>query len=311
MTRRQLIALAAGSLLRAQQDDVTFKTGVKVVNILTSVRTKKGEYVTDLTKDEFTVLENGKPQTIRYFSRETDLPLTLGLMVDTSMSQQRVLEQERSACFHFLDQVLRPAKDKVFIIQFDMAVMMRQELTGSRNKLDEVLSVVDTPTRQELQLQQGGGTLLYDAMYKAARDVMANQLNRKALIVMTDGVDTGSESSLAAAIEAAQRTDTLIYSIEFSDEGYYGGFPGMGPDGRGVLQRMAKDTGGSYYAVTKKRSIDQIFDAIQTELRSQYSIGYVSDDHQSQRPVPAVPRPLLGAALILVILWNPTPRSEQ
>ena len=277
MTRRQLIALAAGSLLRAQQDDVTFKTGVKVVNILTSVRTKKGEYVTDLTKDEFTVLENGKPQTIRYFSRETDLPLTLGLMVDTSMSQQRVLEQERSACFHFLDQVLRPAKDKVFIIQFDMAVMMRQELTGSRNKLDEVLSVVDTPTRQELQLQQGGGTLLYDAMYKAARDVMANQLNRKALIVMTDGVDTGSESSLAAAIEAAQRTDTLIYSIEFSDEGYYGGFPGMGPDGRGVLQRMAKDTGGSYYAVTKKRSIDQIFDAIQTELRSQYSIGYVSD----------------------------------
>jgi VWFA-related protein len=278
MTRRELIALAAASLLQAQQDDVTFKTGVKVVNILTAVRTKKGEYVTDLTKDDFTVLENAKPQTIRYFSRETDLPLTLGLMVDTSMSQQRVLEQERSACFHFLDQVLRPAKDKVFIMQFDMAVMMRQELTGSRNKLDEVLSVVDTPTRQELQLQQGGGTLLYDAMYKAARDVMANQLNRKALIVMTDGVDTGSESSLAAAIEAAQRSDTLIYSIEFSDEGYYGGFPGMGPDGRGVLQRMAKDTGGSYYAVTKKRSIDQIFDAIQTELRSQYSIGYVSDE---------------------------------
>jgi VWFA-related protein len=278
MTRRELIALAAASLLQAQQDDVTFKTGVKVVNILTAVRTKKGEYVTDLTKDDFTVLENAKPQTIRYFSRETDLPLTLGLMVDTSMSQQRVLEQERSACFHFLDQVLRPAKDKVFIMQFDMAVMMRQELTGSRNKLDEVLSVVDTPTRQELQLQQGGGTLLYDAMYKAARDVMANQLNRKALIVRTDGVDTGSESSLAAAIEAAQRSDTLIYSIEFSDEGYYGGFPGMGPDGRGVLQRMAKDTGGSYYAVTKKRSIDQIFDAIQTELRSQYSIGYVSDE---------------------------------
>jgi VWFA-related protein len=278
MTRRELIALAATSLLHAQQDDVTFKTGVKVVNVLAAVRTKKGEYVTDLTKDDFAVLENGKPQTIRYFSRETDLPLTLGLMVDTSMSQQRVLEHERSACFHFLDQVLRPDKDKVFIMQFDMAVMMRQELTGSRNKLDEVLSVVDTPTRQELQLQQGGGTLLYDAMYKAARDVMANQLNRKALIVMTDGVDTGSESSLAAAIEAAQRTDTLIYSIEFSDEGYYGGFPGMGPDGRGVLQRMAKDTGGSYYAVTKKRSIDQIFDAIQTELRSQYSIGYVSDE---------------------------------
>ncbi len=279
MTRRDLLALAAGTLLRAQQqDDVIFKTGVKVVNVLASVRTKKGEYVTDLTKDDFTVLENGKPQTIRYFSRETDLPLTLGLMIDTSMSQVKVLEPERSACFHFLDQVLRPDKDKVFIMQFDMAVMMRQELTANRRKLDDVLSGVDTPTRQELSMQSGGGTLLYDAMYKAAREVMANQLNRKALIVMTDGVDTGSEYSLAAAIEAAQRSDTLIYSIEFSDEGYYGGFPGMGPDGRGVLVRMAKDTGGSFYAVSKKLSIDQIFEAIQTELRSQYSIGFVSDE---------------------------------
>lgn len=276
-TRREALALGAATFLRAQ-DDVIFKTGVKVVNLLAAVRTKKGEFVTDLTKDDFTVLENGKQQTIRYFSRETDLPLTLGLMVDTSMSQQRVLEQERSACFHFLDQVLRPDKDKVFIMQFDMAVMLRQELTESRRKLDEVLSAVDTPTRSELQMQQGGGTLLYDAMYKAAREVMANQLNRKALIVMTDGVDTGSETSLAAAIEAAQRSDTLIYSIEFSDEGYYGGFPGLGPDGRGVLVRMAKDTGGSFFAVTKKRSIDQVFDAIQTELRSQYSIGYVSDE---------------------------------
>jgi VWFA-related protein len=157
-------------------------------------------------------------------------------------------------------------------------VMQRQELTASRRKLDDVLSAVDTPTRSELEMQRGGGTLLYDAMFKAAREVMANQLNRKALIVMTDGVDTGSENSLAAAIEAAQRSDTLIYSIEFSDEGYYGGFPGLGPDGKGVLVRMAKESGGSFFEVTKKRSIDQIFEMIQTELRSQYSIGYVSDE---------------------------------
>lgn len=280
MTRRVALALFVQALgLRAQQqDDVIFKTGVKVVNLLAAVRTKKGEFVTDLTKDDFSVLENGKPQTIRYFSRETGLPLTLGLMVDTSMSQQRVLELERSACFHFLDQVLRPDKDKVFIMQFDMAVMLRQELTASRRKLDDVLSQVDTPTRSELQMQSGGGTLLYDAMFKAARDVMTNQLNRKALIVMTDGVDTGSENSLAAAIEQAQRSDTLIYAIEFSDEGYYGGFAGMGPDGKGVLMKMAKETGGSFFSVSKKRSIDQIFDAIQNELRSQYSIGFVSDD---------------------------------
>ncbi len=282
VTRRQLLQAAApllgwSPLLRAQ-DDATFSTEVKVVNLLATVRTKKGAIVRDLTKDDFSVLENGRPQTLRYFSRETDLPLTLGLLVDTSMSQQKVLESERTACFHFLDQVLRENKDQVFIMQFDMAVMLRQEPTSSRPKLDEVLSAVDTPTRQDLMSQTGGGTLLYDAVIKASNDLMRSQKNRKALILMTDGVDTGSQAPLSAAIEAAQRADTLLYSILFSDEGYYGiPFLGGGPDGRGVLVRMSRETGGSFFEVSKKLSIEQIFGIIEDELRSQYSLGYVSD----------------------------------
>lgn len=263
------------------QDEPTFSTDVKVVNILATVRTKKGEIVRDLTRDDFSIAENGRPQTVRYFSRETDLPLTLGLMVDTSMSQKMVLDAERGASLRFLDQVLRENKDQVFIVQFDMGVMIPQALTSSRKKLEDALALVDAPTNSDLQMQTGGGTLLYDAIVKASREVMENQRARKALIVMSDGVNTGSGSTLQAAAEAAQRADTLVYSILFSDEGYYSPLSMMGsmlgPDGRSVLTRLSKETGGHFFEVSKKLSIEAIFDAIQNELRSQYNLGYVSD----------------------------------
>ena len=117
--------------------------------------------------------------------------------------------------------------------------------------------------------------MLYDSVVMASKDVMAKQRDRKALIIMSDGVDTGSEANIAAALEAAQRTDTLVYSIEFSDATYYGG--GFGSGGRGVLTRMSKETGGGFFSVSKKLSIEQIFGFIEDELRSQYSMGYVSD----------------------------------
>ena len=196
-------------------------------------------------------------------------------MIDTSMSQQRVMDAERGASIRFLDQVLRPDKDHVFIVQFDMAVMMRQELTSSFKKLNDALVAVDTPSREELYHQLGGGTLLYDAVVKASKDVMQRQQGRKAVIVLTDGVDTGSDATLADAIEAAQRADTLVYSILFSDSGFYG-FIG-GANGKGVLMRLSRETGGGFFEVSKKQSIEQIFALIQEELRSQYSLGYVSD----------------------------------
>jgi VWFA-related protein len=279
-SRRRFVLSAASlmgahSLIKAQQD-ATFSTDVKVVNLLATVLNKKREIVRDLTKDDFSILENGRPQTIRYFSRESDLPLTLGLMVDTSMSQRRVLDAERGASFRFLDQVLRENKDQVFIMQFDMAVQLCQPLTSSRKKLDDALSFVDTPTRSELRMGGNAGTLLYDAVVKACKEIMSNQRNRKALIVLSDGVDIGSETTLATAIEAAQRADTLIYSILFSDANAYGISFGL-PDGRRTLERMSKETGADFFEVSKKRGIEQIFGAIEEELRSQYSLGYVSD----------------------------------
>jgi VWFA-related protein len=277
MTRLAALALlpALLSALLPAQEQPTFSTEVKVVSVLASVRNKKGAFIRDLTKDDFSVSENGRPQTIRYFSRETDLPLTLGLMIDTSMSQKRVMEAERIASYSFLEQVLREKKDQVFIMQFDLSPIMRQELTSSFLKLSEALQRVDTPNIGDLRSQTGGGTMLYDAMFKAAREIMQKETGRKALIVLSDGVDTGSEASVVDSIEAAQKADTLIYSILFSDESYYGGF--AEPDGRGVLMRMSRETGGGFFEVSKKVSLDTIFTQLQEELRSQYNIGYVSD----------------------------------
>jgi VWFA-related protein len=278
-SRRQILRAAASlplvPLVRGQQELPTFSTDVRVVNVLATVAARNGEIVRDLTRDDFLVSENHRPQSIRYFSRETDLPLTIGLMVDTSMSQRRVLEAERGASFRFLEVVLRPAKDQVFLMQFDFRIFVRMPLTSNLRQLNDALAYVDTPTLSQLQVQSGGGTLLFDAVVTAAQDVMAKQQGRKALILLTDGVDTGSDSTVSEAIDAAQRADTLIYSILFSDAGAYG-FLG-GPNGRRPLDRMARETGGSCFEVSKKTGIDQIFEIIQEELRSQYNLGYVSD----------------------------------
>jgi VWFA-related protein len=254
-------------LLRAQ--DPVFSTDVKVVSILATVRNKQGAIVHGLTKDDFTVLENGRPQTIKYFSRDTDLPLTIGLMVDTSTSQIKVIEAERGASFRFIDHILRENKDKIFILQFDMAVIMKQQLTDSRPKLEEALSLVDIPT--EKQLRAGGwapGTILYDAVVQASKETMQKQQGRKAMILLTDGVDTGSDHSVNDAIEAAQRADSIIYSIYFSAEG---------PTGRQILKRMSQETGGGFFEMSKKSNFEEIFSQIEDELRGQFNIGYVSD----------------------------------
>ena len=266
MTRREWLGALLAARAVAQDSDVTFSTNVKVVSMLATVLNKQGQIVHDLTKDDFAIAENGKPQVVKYFSRDTDLPLTLGLMVDTSMSQVNVIGAERAASFRFVDQVLREKTDQVFVMKFDMAVQTAQELTSSRDKLRQALAFVDTPTRNELRNQYGGGTLLFDAVVKASRDIMSQRQGRKALIVMSDGGENGSDASIQESIDAAHRADTMIYSILFG-----------GTEGRSILQRMSKETGGGYFEVTKKFTIDQVFGAIQDELRSQYNLGFISD----------------------------------
>jgi VWFA-related protein len=301
------------------QPDSTFSTDVKVVNVLATVRNSKGEIVRDLTKDDFAVEEDGQPQTIRYFSRETDLPLTLGLLVDVSASQRRVLGDERRASTAFLNQVLREDKDQAFVIQFEREVELTKDLTSSRKELESAVSSLDAPALQRPGSGsgsgsgsgggggypggrrggggRGGGTSLYDAVFLASDEVLKKQSGRKAVIVLSDGVDNASKTSLTGAVEAAQRTDTLVYSILFADEPQQGlingpvfGGPGMGrgrgrsrmpqesrPDGKKVLERISKETGGAFFEVSKKHPIDEIYRRIDEELRSQYSLGYTSD----------------------------------
>ncbi len=267
--RRFLWSVSIFLRVARAQDDVTFSSGVQVVNLLATVRDKSHAVLRDLTKDDFQILENGRPQNIRYFTRETDLPLTIGLLVDTSMSQDKVLNAERGASFRFLDQVLRENKDHVFIMQFDLAVQTKQPLTGSRRDLDKALAFVDTPTRRQLQSQAGGGTLLFDSIVDASDEIMKKQTGRKALIVMSDGGENGSDATIDEAIDAAVRAETLVYTIFFSD-GSYGA-------STSIMQKLAKQTGAGYFEVSKKQTIDQVFGLIEEDLRSQYSIGYVSD----------------------------------
>jgi VWFA-related protein len=269
-------AAFCGARLASPQDQPTFTTEVKVVNVLATVRNKTGALVGNLEKDDFSLSEDGRPQTIRYFQHESNLPLILGLMVDTSGSQVKVLDQERAASLRFLDRVFRENIDHAFIMQFDTSAQIRQPLTGSIKKLDDAMAYVDSETLRQLRMQGGGGTLLYDAVARASSEIMKRQTGRKALIVLSDGVDFGSEASVNDSIEAAQRADTLIYSILYSDPGAYGIFGGD-HDGRRVLQRMSEDSGGSFFEVSKKQTVDSMFAILEEELRNQYSIGYVSD----------------------------------
>jgi len=299
---------------------------VKTVSVLATVRDKHGKIVSNLTKDDFALEEDGRPQTIDYFKNESDLPLWLGLLVDTSLSQRRVLDQERSASYSFLDHLLRENKDLAFVIHFDKEVELLQDFTPSRPKLQAALQSLQTPQfgsgsgssggssggggsggggggyggggrGGSRQRGGGGGTLLYDAIYLAADELMSKQQGRKALIILSDGVDHGSKETLTEAIETAQRADTVVYSILFKDEeesGHQGGFgiggpyggghhgggrypQGERPDGKKILQQISKATGGRLFEVSKKETVDKIYSEIEEELRNQYSLGYTPD----------------------------------
>jgi len=296
-------------------DPTRISVKVNVVNVLATVRDKHGKIVNNLSKEDFTLTEDGRAQSIHYFSRDTDLPLTLGLLVDTSRSQSRVLDQERSASRSFLDQMVREDRDRAFVIHFDREVELLQDLTSSRQKLADALRSLQAAEYTQTTGSggggnwpggprgsgrhgghHGGGTMLYDAIFLASDELMQKQEGRKALVLLTDGVDTGSKESLDAAIESAQRANTVVYSILFKDDEAYGrgggfgrpgiGFPGGGrrqrypeqrPDGKKILERISSETGGRLFQVSKKQPIEQIYSQITEELRNQYNLGYTPD----------------------------------
>jgi VWFA-related protein len=282
-----LILIGVRTGLRAQQpqrieDDNgdAIKVDVDVVNLYCSVRTKQNSLVGGLEKNDFDLAEDGTKQTIKYFTRETDLPLTIGLLVDVSNSQRNLIEIERRAASSFFSSVLKK-KDVAFLISFGADSNLDQDLTGSARLLQDALSRMKlnggfsginsgpVPT-----MTKPRGTVLYDAVYLAANDMLAKEVGRKAIVLITDGDDQGSTETEKQAIEAAQKADAIIYGILYVDRQFYGGF-GMAYSGEGVLKRMAEETGGRLFQVdNRKNTLDSIFEQIQQEMRTQYAIGY-------------------------------------
>ena len=273
---RILTALTAGTLIFAQ-DLPTLKVDVDVVSVLASVRDKKNTLIPNLEKQDFTVLEDGKPQTIKYFTKESDLPLTIGLLVDVSRSQENLIDIERRAADQFFRQVLRK-KDIAFLISFGEESELLQDYTSSPRLLLDGLNQLrvsggagglhpgPVPT-----ISQQRGTVLFDAIYLAANEKLKGEVGRKVIVVITDGVDQGSKLNRSQAIEAAQKSDAVIYSIDYEDPRYHGMF---GPSGEGDLKKMSDETGGHVYKVDRKMTLDMVFKELQDEMRSQYMIGY-------------------------------------
>jgi len=266
----------------------SIKVDVDVVNILCSVRNKAGGLVGNLSKDDFTLFEDGKPQTIKYFTRETDLPLTIGLLIDISGSQARLIDDERRAAFQFFSQVLRK-KDMAFLISFGPECELLQDFTNSPRLLQSALEGLHVesgvggvhpgpvPTASQVR-----GTVLFDAVYLGASDRLQKEVGRKAMVLITDGVDQGSRLKKEAAIEAAQKADSIIYGIYYVDQAAYfgrGGFPLGGASDRD-LRQMSDDTGGRLLRVDRKHSLNDIFTQIQEEMRSQYAIGFTSTNEK-------------------------------
>jgi VWFA-related protein len=277
---KSLALLAIGVSVAMAQDQDTIKVEVNLVNVLCTVRNKGGGLVGNLEKTDFKIFEDGKEQEIKNFTRETDLPLTIGLLVDTSKSQERLIDIEKRAAYQFFSKVLRQ-KDEAFLMQFGAEAELLQDSTNSpkilQKGLDELrLSVPlgglhpgPVPT-----MQNQAGTILYDATYLAANEKLRGEVGRKAIVLITDGVDTGSKISRDKSIEAAQKADSIIYSIYYVDRAAYGFGNFGGGGGEGELRRMSSETGGQVFKVEKNHTLDEIFQEIQDEMRSQYAITY-------------------------------------
>lgn len=275
--------LAAGLVVAvALAQEPTLKVDVDLVNILFTVREKNGPLVGNLTKDDFTVFEDGKEQTIKHFERETDLPLTIGLLIDVSVSQQNLIEIEKSAAAQFFQTVLRP-KDMAFLISFGPEAELLQDDTNSvkllRAGLNDLKVSGDVtgimgPGPVPTASSRPHGTILFDAVYLAAAEKLKHEVGRKAMVLITDGQDQGSRYKVQQAVEAAQRADAIIYSIQYIDTGFYsrGGFFAFTSDSD--LKKMSDDTGGRVFRVDRKHTLKDIFDEIQAEMRTQYAISY-------------------------------------
>ena len=249
-----------------QTSDQRIKVRVELVNVLFTVVDKKSHLVIDLTKDDFNVLEDNKPQHIQYFSRESNLPLRIGLLIDTSNSIRDRLHFEQEAAIDFLNESVSHGKDLAFVVGFDVQPQMVQDYTDDMEKLSDAIH----------GLQAGGTTALYDTIYFACKEKMLffpppEPYLRRVLVVISDGQDNQSERTRDEALAMAQRAEVTIYAISTNRTGT----PGPGDK---VLRFLAQQTGGRAFFPFAASDLSANFEEITRELRSQYSLGYVSSN---------------------------------
>src|SRR5262245_18791606 len=231
------------------------------VNVLFTVTDKKGRFITDLGKENFSVTENKKPQVIQEFTAETDLPLRIAILIDTSNSIRDRIKFEQEAAVEFINSVIRPRQDKAMIVSFDTAA----ELVADLNDDPEQLAKRDRDRRPE------GGTALYDAVYSACRDRLQQDQPRhkcrRAIVIVSDGVDNQSRVTRDQALEMAQKADVVVYAISTN-------ITRIENDGDKVLRYLTSETGGQAFFPFKVQDLAQSFENIANELRRQYNIFY-------------------------------------
>jgi VWFA-related protein len=264
-----ITALAAGLVYAAPPGQI--RVQVSLVNLFATVRDKHKAIVTGLKMDDFQVSEDGQPQEITNFSAESNLPITLGLLIDTSGSETYMLSVEKDAGSRFLKRVMRKG-DLAMVMSFDLDVDLLADFTDDHGRLDRAINRAQgnaaaggigqgpVPTNRN-----NGGTDFYDAVYLAAHDKLGDEAGRKAMIILTDAVDTGSKLKLQDAIEAAQRTDTVVHILLVAADG----------GDQNVARKLSEETGGRMIVVRTEKNLEQAFDQISEELRSQYTVGYV------------------------------------
>jgi len=265
-----------------QKPGETVKVNVNVVQLFFNVKDKHGALIPNLTKEDFEIAEDAKPQTIKYFTAESNLPLTIGMMIDASGSQRNVIDMEKEVGGAFLKQILSD-KDEAFVISFDISVDLLQDFTRDTHRLQAALNKAKVNVDYTsggipgmgggpIPQQNSPGTLLYDAVYLSAHDMLSKEVGRKAMILLTDGQDEGSRLKIQDAIEASQKADAIVYVLLCADRGFYGGF---GYSGEGDMRKLTEQTGGRVINVGNKfDKLREAFDQIAKELRSQYNVGY-------------------------------------
>jgi VWFA-related protein len=267
-----------------EESVATFKVQVNLVDVFFTVKDKQGNLVPHLTKDDCTVSENKEPQKLKSFVAETQQPLTLGILLDTSGSQYRVLPLEQDVGGQFLSRVLRQ-KDEAFVLSFDVNVDMLQDFTNSSRLLSRALNKAEINTAggggsgspgagggTVPTIGAGKGTVLYDAVVLASNAKLNQESGRKAMILLTDGEDEGSDHKISEAIAAAQKSNILVYTILIADHGFYGGF---GYSGYSAMKRLTEETGGRLIDVGNDgKRLEAAFQQIEDELRTQYVATY-------------------------------------